>query len=85
MSLKRSRNVMVRLTEEEFSGLSAALPDGEEIAVFARQTLLTALSSQRPSEMRGVAAFIVAALSPDIGYEEALGLFDDQIICPKGA
>ncbi len=84
MSAKRSRNVMLRLSDEEYEAVSAARPTGEEVAVFARRTLLAALADAQPPDLRRAAAFVVAALSPDIDFNEALALFDDHTTQAEG-
>jgi len=85
MSAKRARNVMLRLTDDEFERLTAARPDGEDLAVFARRTLLAAVAGARPPDVRRAAAFVVAALSADIDFAEALALFDDHTTTTEGA
>lgn len=83
MTAKRSRNVMLRLSDEEAAALTAALPPGEKPAVFVRRTLLAALANAQPPDVRRAAAFVVAALSPDIDFAEALALFDDHSTSPE--
>jgi hypothetical protein len=78
MNGKRTHNVMLRLTAEEHAALVAAAPAGDELAAFARRTLLQAINTPAP-DLRRTASFIVAALSPEIGYEEALALFDENV------
>ena len=79
MSSKRHCHVMLRLTEQELGLLNSAKPAGEELAVFARRTLLgTVQAAAGGGDLRRSAAFIVAALSPDIGFEEALSLYDEH-------
>lgn len=78
--MKRSHHVMLRLTADEYESLLAAKPPGEELAVFARKVVLAAARGPTPEELaRRAAAFTVAALSPDIGFEEALALFDEHV------
>ncbi len=79
MNGKRRHNVMLRLTAAEHAALVKAAPPGDELAAFARRTLLSALEKGGASDWRTVAAFIVAALSPDIVFEEALALFDEHM------
>lgn len=79
MSTKRVHNIMLRLTEAERARLDAARPPGEELAAFARRTLLGAVDSAPPSDLRRAAAFVVAALSPEITFDQALGLFDENV------
>ena len=76
--MKRTHNVMLRFTEAELAALKAAAPAGEELAVFARKTLLESLGGAK-SNLRHAAAFIVAALSPDIDIAQALTLFDEHV------
>jgi hypothetical protein len=77
--VKRTINVMVRLTPAELAALHAIVPPGEELAVFARRTLLSASRRDAPPSLRSVAAFIVAALSPEIRLAEATALFDEWV------
>lgn len=81
---KRTRHVMLRLSEAEHRALADAKPAGEELAVFARKALLAAVAGPRPAEVaRRAAAFTVAALSPEITFEEALALFDEHVFAPN--
>lgn len=82
MSAKRTHNVMLRLTPHEHERLMKAVPPGEEVAAFARRTLLSALDGGQSGDVRRAAAFVVAALSSDIGFEEALSLFDEHVSVP---
>lgn len=83
--MRRSRSVMLRLNEDEYDALARAKPDGEDLASFARATLVEAVSGREPGgPMRRIASFIVACLSPEITFEEALVLFD-QHMTPDGA
>ena len=85
MSEKRTRHVMLRLTRDEYARLTAAAPPGEELAAFARRTLLTTIDAHSTADVRRAAAFVVAALSPDLRYEEALALFDEHLGQPDSA
>lgn len=67
---KRTKNVMLRFTVRELDALTSEMPDGAELATFLRERLLAA------ANLRRAAAFIVAALSKEIDFEEALYLFD---------
>ena len=82
MTAKRTRHVMLRLTDAEYARLDAAKPSGEELAAFARRTLLGALGEKPVGDIRGAAAFVVAALSAEITFEQALDLFDDHVPAP---
>lgn len=84
MTAKRSRNIMLRLTAAEFAAVAAAVPAGEEPAVFARRTLLAAVTGERPTDLRRAVAFVVAALAPDIDFPQALVLFDEHAAQPEG-
>lgn len=78
--VKRSHHVMLRMTAAEHAALQAAKPPGEELAVFARKAVLSAASGRDSADrVRRAAAFVVAALSPEIGFDEALALFDDHV------
>lgn len=80
MSPCRDRNVMLRLTPQEYATLTAARPAGENLASFARRTLLASLSpAPGPAPIREAAALIIAALSPVIDYDDALNLYDEHI------
>ncbi|MBI1213768.1 MAG: hypothetical protein GC190_20095 [Alphaproteobacteria bacterium] len=70
---------MLRFTAAEHEMILAAKPDDEELASFARRALMESLSGERSTPIRRVAAFIVAALSDSIEFEEALSLFDDHM------
>ena len=83
MSTKRVHNVMLRLTEAERDRLDAARPAGEELAAFARRTLLHAVGNATSFDLRRTAAFVVAALSPEITFDQALGLFDENVPTPS--
>lgn len=76
--MKRDKNVMIRLTPAERERLTAALPPGEDLAAFARRTLLTAIDETETDRFRRAAAFIVAALT-EHSFEEALVLFDENV------
>lgn len=67
---KRTKNVMLRFTSRELEALKSEMPEGAELATFLRERLLTA------TNLRRSAAFVVAALSKEIDFEEALDLFD---------
>jgi hypothetical protein len=79
--MKRDQNVMLRLTVAEHELLLGAKPAGEDKASFARRILLSSLSGPDGTDpmLRRAAAFVVAALSESIGFEEALSLFDDHV------
>lgn len=79
MTAKRTQHVMLRLTPAEHEKLVSRAPAGEELAAFARRTLLAALEVSGTSEAKRAAAFVVAALSSEIGFEEALRLFDEHV------
>jgi hypothetical protein len=71
---------MLRFADEEYESLVHAKPHDAELAAFARQTLLAAVSGKTPDEaMRRAASFVVACLSTDITFEEALVLFDEHV------
>jgi hypothetical protein len=75
---------MLRLSDDEFESVARAKPDGEELARFARRTLIAAVKAHDPSEgLRRAASFVVASLSPDITFDEALALFDDYASAPR--
>ncbi len=76
--MKRKHSVMLRLSDDEFESVLQAKPGGEELASFARLALVASVRSHNPNEeLRRAASFIVASLSPDITFEEALVLFDE--------
>ena len=78
--MRRSKNVMLRLSAEEHELLSAAVPPGDDKAAFARTLLLSGLAGPEPhDQLRRAAAFVVASLSPEITFEEALALFDENV------
>ena len=78
--MKRTHTVMLRFSDDEYDILVRAKPDDEELASFARKTLVAATSGRDPNDsMRRAASFVVACLSPDISFEEALALFDEHV------
>lgn len=78
--MKRRRTVMLRFTDHEYDLLVASKPPDEELASFARVALLEATRGRGPDEaLRRAASFVVACLSPDITFEEALSLFDQHL------
>ena len=78
--MKRNRHVMLRLSEEEHRLLLAAKPAGQNLAAFARAALVEGAQVDRSADsLRRVASFIVASLSPEITFEEALVLFDEHV------
>lgn len=78
--MKRKRTVMLRFTDDEYEALVASKPRDEELATFARNALIEATAGRGPDEvMRRAASFVVACLSPDISFEEALVLFDEHM------
>ena len=78
--MKRSKNVMLRLSDDEHELLMTAVPPGDDKAAFVRTALLSALNGPRThDELRRAAAFVVACLSPEITFEEALCLFDEHV------
>lgn len=78
--MKRTRTVMLRFSDDEHSSLVRAKPDGEELASFARSVLVAATTGAAPDDaLRRAASFVVACLSPDISFEEALVLFDEHV------
>lgn len=82
--MRRSCNVMVRLTDFEHKKLLDAKPETEELATFARRVLLRAIEQpEMKGELKRLAAFVVAALSPDIDFREALTLYDDHAVLSK--
>ncbi len=82
--MKRKHSVMLRLSDDEFESVMRSKPDGEELASFARRALVAAVKSDNANEdLRRVACFIVASLSPDITFEEAFDLFDDYASAPR--
>jgi hypothetical protein len=82
--MKRKHSIMLRLSDEEFDSVSRAKPDGEELASFARASLVGCVASRDPhGALRLAASFIVACLSPDITFEEACNLFDDHVTEPR--
>jgi hypothetical protein len=70
---KRTNNVMVRLSSPELEAVLAAKPDDVPLAVYLRERIT------RSADLRLVAAFIVAALSPDLTLEATLKLFDETM------
>ncbi len=79
MKPKRNCNIMLRLTEDELAKIEAAKPPEVGLATHIRQRLLIGVSFDKPTvDIRQLAAFVVAALSPDYGFEDALALFDQQ-------
>lgn len=81
--MKRARHVMLRLTPDEYARLVGANETGDDLAVFARRTLLAALAAgDTAAAVRRAAAFTVAALSPDIDFKEALDLYDQVTASP---
>jgi hypothetical protein len=84
MKQKRKCNIMLRLTEEELAKIEATKPSEIGLATHIRQRLLVGVSFDKPSvDVRQLAAFIVAALSTELGFEEALAIFDEHF--GKGA
>lgn len=81
--MKRDRNVMLRFSADEHERLVASKPPGEDLAAFARRALLAAVDAESGS-VRRAAAFVVAALSDSIEFEEALALFDDHVTQGQG-
>ncbi len=82
--MRRSRNVMLRLSEEEHELLHAAVPPDHDKAAFVRRLVMSGLAAPRPNDhLRRVAAFIVACLSQEFTFEEALSLLDEHV--PAGA
>lgn len=78
--MKRKHSIMLRLNDDEFDSVIRAKPDGEELASFARASLVDSVTSRDPNgALRLAASFIVACLSPDITIEEALNLFDEHV------
>jgi hypothetical protein len=78
--MKRNNHVMLRLSDEEHRLLLAAKPDGQNHAAFARAALVEDAKVDRSAAaLRRVASFIVASLSPEITFEEALVLFDEHV------
>jgi hypothetical protein len=70
---------MLRLDDLEFELLAGARPEGEELASFARRALLDSLEARDPHHaLRRAASFVVACISPEITFEEALDLFDEH-------
>ena len=84
MKPKRKCNIMLRFTEEELAKIEATKPPEIGLATHLRQRLLVGVSFDKPTvDIRKLAAFIVAALSTELGFEEALALFDEHF--EKGA
>ncbi len=83
--MKRTRQIMVRLNDEEFARFLARKPVGEEPAAYARRVILDAgAPDESGTELRSAASFIVACLSPDLTFEDALTLFDEHVTpCPE--
>jgi len=78
--VKRLHQIMLRLNDEEFGVLSHAKPKDDELASFARRALLTSLADRDPDQLlRRAAAYVVACLSAEITFEEALCLFDEHV------
>ncbi len=78
--MKRKHSIMLRLSDDEFQSVVRAMPDGEELASFARTSLVNTVTSRNPNEaLRLAASYIVASLSPDINFEEACDLFDEYV------
>ena len=76
--MRRQHSVMLRLSDDEFESVMRSKPPGEELACFARRAVVASAKSNNPNEeLRRAASFIVASLSPDITFDEALVLFDD--------
>jgi hypothetical protein len=67
---KRIKNVMLRFTPKEMERLLGEKPDSVDLATYLRERVLAA------ADLRATAAFVVAALSDKIDFEEALELFD---------
>lgn len=77
--MRRSHLVMLRLSDDESESVVRSKPDGEVLARFARRTLVASVKGHDPNEgLRRAASFVVASLSPDITFEEALDLFDEH-------
>src|SRR4051794_5127760 len=82
--MRRQHSVMLRLSDDEFEAVTRSKPKGEELASFARRTLVDAVTFHNPNdELRRAASFIVASFSPDITFDEALALFDDYASSPR--
>ncbi len=77
--MKRDRTVMLRFSAQEHAQLLAAKPEDEELAAFARRLLMSSLSNGEIARFRQISAFIVAALSDSIEFEEALTLYDQHV------
>lgn len=77
--MKRDRTVMLRFSDQEHAQLLAAKPANEELAAFARRLLLDSISNDEIRRFRRISAFIVAALSDSIEFEEALTLYDQHV------
>ncbi len=67
---KRIKNVMLRFTPKEMERLLGEKPDSVDLATYLRERVLAA------ADLRAAAAFVVAALSDKIDFEEAFELFD---------
>jgi hypothetical protein len=75
---------MLRLSDEEYEMLLAIKPPAEDFASFARAALVaSARRDEAPETLRRAASFIVASLSPDFTFEEALDLFDEHVLEPR--
>jgi len=89
MGTKRTHNIMARLNEAEFNEVFDALPDGEELAVFARRLILEGVRHLRGTPnsfslllrawFRFACAFTGGFLSNDKTPEEVAKLFDDYL------
>lgn len=78
--MNRRNHVMLRLSDEEHEAFLGKLPPGEDKAVFARKLVLSAVADGGLREtLRRSAAFVVACLSPEITFEEAVCLFDEHV------
>lgn len=83
MAEPRRKTVMLRFTEAEFEIVSAsAKAADQEVAVFLRERALEAIRGPKADPLRPVAAFIVAALSSEIEFSDALNLFDSYVHDP---
>jgi hypothetical protein len=81
--VKRNNNVMLRLNDEELGVLTHAKPQDDELASFARRALVASLMGRDPDQlMRRAASYVVACLSAEITFEEALSLFDELVPVP---
>lgn len=70
-TIKRGKKVMLRFTKSEYDRLMGDMPPGECPAVYLRERLLLA------ADLKTTAAFIVAALSDTMQYDQALAQYEE--------